>query len=612
MAADRAPITPSTQPLAVFRAARAADVETLFQTRQARALGIDGRDFSGSVPGVEAKFASLKTFIAGLARNDADNVWYCLAQDGGSIARQTGAMGWDARLPDGGADRAMAILTEMGLDARGLDMEVLDIGDGRGRFTICKNTDARRDILGASGEPDEGWRGGLSRFLADGSDGIGLWVNTRPLMGVLSLFAGIDVRAELKARGLGAPVWAQIHLFDTGGDLGFELGFDNILPGGLSGETEPVIVATGRDPLVEVAVPAAKTLWKFLDVDTFLFRVANLDIERLIPSSLTVSLWRDTSGRPAWSAIGLMDDGEASELQFRRVRSWLEAFAAGSPAAVALELVEAPGNGEALRIRIGNASCIAGVAKTGAVENGGALFVAASDADAWPNPDEVRVTRGGAPCVAVWKANLDAESRREMATALVSVAQSKGAAKQFDAAFFDRLLPDIDSGSVGSDAEAATFRSTHSLLPFMLPVIMQRFAVDETRWERDMRMTAARLRFLLEAAHRFRIDGDGRELPQSLSDLATEEAGEWLDRMYAEFPEFSGSVSRILVHLSSGKPLEGMRYRIAGGDDWRLLAEGDDGLLLRLDAGGELSVEKDGIRMEYAEPMFPLPALLAR
>ena len=80
--AEPPPLAPVNQPLCVLRAADAKTIQSLLATRQAKALGLEHRDYSGRIPGLNAAVDSLNAFLAALAQNGAKNLWYCLSQQG--------------------------------------------------------------------------------------------------------------------------------------------------------------------------------------------------------------------------------------------------------------------------------------------------------------------------------------------------------------------------------------------------------------------------------------------------------------------------------------------------------------------------------------------------
>ncbi len=153
------PIAPRTQPLLVVRAGEAQTFQRLLETRQAKALGLDRKDFSGRIPGLNAELDSLHTFLAALADADAKNLWYCLSQQGSSLVNQIGAIGWDAPddTPDTPLPELVRRLAGMGLDAGGADAERRSLSSGASRIVIHPGGDARKEIFGGGGTSGDGW-----------------------------------------------------------------------------------------------------------------------------------------------------------------------------------------------------------------------------------------------------------------------------------------------------------------------------------------------------------------------------------------------------------------------------------------------------------------------
>ncbi len=465
---DFPPLNPVQQPLAIARAATAAVLQTLLATRQARAFKLDEKDFAGKLPGVGARIESLRAFLDRLAGAGGKNIWYGVAQRGSSIAGRTGAMGWDWEAGDGDA---RARLLRMGLDAGGLDVQTRRIGAGEERIVISRDAETRKELFGGGDSPqDSGWRNGLAAFMNGREDSAGLWVNARPLLGLLTLLTGIDLRAALAARAMAAPAWIRLELSANREDTGFEICLDNILPGDIRNSgAPPVLVRNRGGALFEAHFPAPEGLANALGVDRDVFALANIDISAMTPRSVGVAIRRSDSGAPAWNAMCLMPDRAWFVEQFARVRAWLEALGAAPSPLFGIEEARSRRGDALFRIRAGRLSLVAGVVAIDAPDAAGAgsenaLLVLSPTAESWPDPEDLAVGAGEAPCVAEWRISPDPAARGELVRALAAFFRRKGTGG-FSERFFDEFLPDAGCGRIVLENGGLVMRFARVLPP---------------------------------------------------------------------------------------------------------------------------------------------------
>ncbi len=474
--AGDAGINPVKPPLVVVRANEAATFLKILDTRQAKALGLDRQDYSGLIPGVEARVQSLRAFLAALGYGQAENFWYCLAQKGASLANQAGAMGWDAadEKPAADANQLVKWLDDMGFYANGLDVQAQPLNRRVARLSICQDASARESILNPTTLPPEEWRDHLAEFMAGGYQTLGIWANTRPVLGLLSLLTGIDFRSKMSEHNLGVPVSTQVELFNNQGDCGFELRFNNLLPDDAKDDGKPPLLIHSRDnPLLEMNLPAAGGVYDLLEVDKDLFFIANLNILPLVPRSLNLAVWRKDSGVLGWSLIGLMPEREKFITQLKRLQSWAEYLAVVIPNYKTGK--EQSPYGDALwTVRTDDMSLAMGVVDIEVEGQNNALWIVSGSSADWPNPNQIRITQARTPCLVDWTANLDQETKSELAASLGDMTGRNGAG-EFDARFFQRLLPDRDSGQISLDGKNLNMISRHGLLPALVPGLMEMF-----------------------------------------------------------------------------------------------------------------------------------------
>lgn len=426
---------PAEQPLAVVRARNAGVIQDILATRQARALGRDRLDFAAEIPGTGARTPSLRAFFDALVRADAKNIWYGLVQRGSSLVRQAGAIGWesDNSPPD-------ALLS----DARILDTDGADVLTDGTRVVVSRDRETREELFAGAGEDtgsrrrdghDEAWRRELASFLESPADSLGIWLNARPIFGILTLFSGLDLRTVFAQHGMRPPVWARVELFnhDNGdggaGDLGFELRTENILPEGIGNApaSAPRIRSRG-DIFAEANFPAPEEIWNALRLDRNLFALANIDVSAFVPEALAASLRRSADGNPVPIAAALLPDGDRAREQLGRVRELFGTPAGTRSSAFGIDEERSRSGKTLYRVRAGGVSFVLGIE--------GDFLVASPSAEDWPEPEDFLVEPGTEPCIAEWRME--------------------------DADTFNPFLPPSNSGVLRLDGDALVLRTNQS------------------------------------------------------------------------------------------------------------------------------------------------------
>lgn len=443
------PLTPVQQPLAVVRADRAALIADLLQTRQARAFGLgeqDGRDFSGRVQGVDVQLGSARDFLGELVGADARNFWYCLLQDGGTLARRTGAMGWDFAGDGTGAADVETQLTESGVDLRGAVVETSGASDASGatRVVIARDGMTKDELTRGASSQQKDWQTDLTKFLSRRDSMVGVLANSRPLFGLYSVVTGVDVRSRLAEWGLRFPVSVQLELFNNGGDLGVEARLNNLLPEPLrpanAGKQEHLTFH--KDPLLEVNFPAPEVFQQYLPFDPAIFALLNIDVSALLPQAVNFTAWRNADGGLAWAVVCLVADRDAFRAQLQRVYEWLEVLDLND-FAPATTLADGEG-------------------KSG-------YFIVSGTAEDLPDPRTIHRQPAALDRVAQYRSILDAAGRRAAAEAFVALARRYGYGADLTVEAVEAALPERDSGYISADGESLVFMSRNGLLPFFVP-----------------------------------------------------------------------------------------------------------------------------------------------
>lgn len=461
------PLNPAAQTLVVIRADKAKLFASLMQTRQARAFEVEKKDFSGKIQGVDVSVESMQRFLTSLADSDAKNVWYCLTQEGGSLARRTGGIGWDEpSFADTDApERFEEFLSRIGLDLRGKNWQTEKLASGHTRIILTRDGTAEKLLLGGPGRA-ESWSGTLAEFLDRRDDMVGVLVNSRPLLGLLSLVTGVDFRSRLARFKLNVPASIQVELFNNADDLGFEARLNNFIP------TLPRLTNPGRqtllsftpEPLLEVNFPTPELAREYLPFDIGMLALANINAFALVPQTVTLTVWRKNDDSLAWAAVCLVPDRHAFHTQLLRVYAWLDVLALAGPPMLELSEASAP-SGHELRVVKANGITLASGMADGPGPSG--YFIVSGAIDDWPNPSDIRKQTSTTDRVIQYRSFLDPTSRRGIADALASRSRRYG--MEIAAPVWENALPEKDSGYFTVEGESLVLLSRNGLLPFLVP-----------------------------------------------------------------------------------------------------------------------------------------------
>lgn len=611
------PLNPSERPLVVIRADKASIPARLLETRQLQALGLNGRDFSGTLPGLDLRVTSLKSFIAYLEAAEANTVWYCIAQRGGSLARQTGGMGWHAPLP-GGADRTgiAAELAAAGLDTGRGVLDVRAFSTGESGVSVLRDAEVGKILFAKEKQKSVPWGESLEYFLSASPDGLGIWLNTRPLMGAATLLSGIDLRALLAERHLAAPEHASLALLANDGDLGVVVRLDNLF----SGSRWDKFFPTGRSvrshptPLLDLNITSPELFLAMFDPNRTALALANINLDLLLPESINLAVWRGEGGALRWHAVCLLSNPDG-ENQYRRIERLLECLAASG--ALSLEKVPAPDGTQALRIRSGGLSLVTMAAKysehSSVPEN--SFYILAGDVEDLPLPEKLTVRSNDDDFIMSWELRPDAAARSEVISLLADLARSHGESK-YDMEFFEAFLPEADSGHMEDDWGTLAVSSRSGLTPLVLPAIAQmvKMVIPPGAPARE-RLVLKRLRYLLDVASqsRFRdvdpLAGEARAWPDQWRDVlgANGEARRWLDTVFDDFPSEHRPTSAVIAALTEGGAVGGDAYTIVRtADSWSIVAEVGGEERFSLDAKGVMRRKEGSDWVEYTEGITDL------
>lgn len=466
--------SPSRQPLAVVRADSAATVARLLECRQLKALGLDKTNAAWTPPGLGVAIPSTQAALSAMLEANCVDLLYALTQRGATAAQKAGIIEFSSPAVPEDEAGAEAFLASLGMNRNSGMLEVRNAKGGSRRLSLYPDAAARREAFSGAARSDSPWRESLDAFLTEDRPGAGVWLNARPILGVLSLFTGFDARVFFNRYGLNAPPAFRLALFDTEGDLGISVLLDKLVPdfpAAVSQKSVPVPQV--KDPIVEVVFPAFDRLWKAAKIKTTPFLLANLNIHALVPRSVALSVWRKETGETAWTAVAMLSSGENGAAQLRRVYAWLEYLAGVSSQTIGMESLETRGSVELKRIRLGDLSCVTGIARIAGHDGLATALILSGDASDWQ--DSFDLAAADPDALLSWRTSLDASSKQAATAALVEYAERFGKTG-YSQEFFAAVLPESDSGHIRLDDGSVDILSRRGSLPLLLPGVADFFA----------------------------------------------------------------------------------------------------------------------------------------
>ncbi|MCD8351943.1 MAG: hypothetical protein LUC93_15150 [Planctomycetaceae bacterium] len=474
------PINPAEQPFIVVHAGSAEAALAVTETKPFQVLGLNSRDFAGAIPGAGAAVASLRSVLEAMTERQYTDPWGALIQRGTASSGRIGAFGF--ALPVAGAS-AEAVLADVGILLRGGLAEAMPYRGAGGRIAVYGDTDARDVFLGNRTRTPGAWRVSLAEFFQSRRDGVGVWVNPRPLLGALTLFSGFDARSFFTRYGMASPSAISIEVANNTGDLGLSLRLDNLLPGLAPLDDAPrVITIKGITPLLKVDLPAFERVWPLANVQADVLSLANINLLSLVPRAVNLTVWRDDAGELRWAAVLLMPDRDRAVAQMQRVLAWYEYLATVSPELFGYELTETARHEVVYRLRIADHACAMGVICLDVAVVEHAAVVLSGRSEDWPNPFDIATARTDTDNLLEWESTLDAQSKGDASAALAHYAQKNGLVR-FDDTLFNQILPDADSGRAAAIGESLVITSRRGLLPLLIPGVVQelgsRFGLTE-------------------------------------------------------------------------------------------------------------------------------------
>lgn len=454
-------LRPDHQPLLVIRAEKPDIVTRLMATRQLQALGVDGLDFSSTVPGLGVRVVSLRDFLDALAEKEARNVLYHMG--GSSVLSTAAAIGCE--WPGNPDDEELEAWLDGFFPNQKLAVKSERLSSERQRWWAAANARALGELEGRRAYGAEPWRSDLRAFLQDRSDSLSVWLNSRPLVGVASLATGADLRGVAVKLGLSMPDSVEAHL-SAGRDISYSVKIRHILTGTwYDSDTQPVFAASRDHPLLRIAVPRPLALLEEFGVGAPPLFLANINARAIAPESVTFDVIRDTEDALTWTIICHIPDGARFKKQFPRVRAWLKILA--NAPETGFSMTETParaGNDTLLRFTYGGISAVAKVLDG---DKGNVFLIFAGSESAIPEAGNIKLMKGDAPTIAAWQMDLDEGFTELLAERLTATLKKRGVAG-IDAKLLENALRHGDSGDIRREEDDVVLHSQRGAGPLII------------------------------------------------------------------------------------------------------------------------------------------------
>ncbi|MDR0361498.1 MAG: hypothetical protein LBJ46_02245 [Planctomycetota bacterium] len=603
-AGDAAP-GPAEKPFAVMKADDPARFFELIDLLEPAFPALGRLDRQLRLPGFVA-VPDPRALFGALSSAGATELWIGLGASGGT------AMGW--REPSSGEGDQTAEVRAR-LERVGIDMSRAALRTWRDGERIAVAVGAVDDFYPGNARErgrDREWRGSLDQFLASGGDGAGLWLNARPLSGLLALAAGFDMRGFLRSAGLTLPEAVRLTVFPSEGGVGARLRLDGMADPGFRAASDGGVLSGvnfGRDAFLVFSVGG---------LDVLAGGDSPHPLGRLLPKSAAVALRRRVDGGIDWTLAAAVDG--ASAAASRRLAGLIELVSADPRTGVDSARRQI-GLIDGLDASMGSSSFTLAVKDA---VGGGSFVLASSDGTM---PDLARAQSAplaGADLAAAWDANLEAVPWSRLERPVMDMlGRFPG---DVDPAGLLSLMPTRESGWFRLENGSAEAYLPRLALLWLLPYVVEqaRDFVDSFR-PTATDLAAARLRFMLDVAMQSRFRAVSAESPGPLPlpekpdwlDFSDPVLQAWLADSFGEFPGAKGANWSGLRVAFSGRILDGYEFGIVPGSGWALRAQpapgGEDLPALEIDSRGFLrAYTVSGQTSPWREEPLVTALLLAR
>ena len=397
-------LDPVVPPLVVVRTGDFSIPEKLAADPLVRILGLIDVFHDRPLPGFGGISPPFRDWMSAWRKSGARDFWYCLFQSAGS-GSFSAAVGGDWPPAVDGENNALVFadwLAGIGADGKGLALETMAPVPGVERRIAAADAETLRLALGGTDrqERNDEWRNRLAAFMLARPAGIALWMDARPLFGLLSLHLGVDLRAELGSRGFRLPDTLDADLFPANGGLSCVLRLRRVLKEPLPRtETGDIPLPTaGRSGIVLADAPA---LLSALGLDDNPLFAVDIDFRALKPQAAGISVWVDETGETRWSFVGTIGRPEAFRRHWRLLLAWFDLFAGIPDSDLAVSEVASPPEEFRHRIAFGKTSLIIGLGRREG--DGGTLLLAAGRSEDYPEVGDLVFESGRSRPLLSWR-----------------------------------------------------------------------------------------------------------------------------------------------------------------------------------------------------------------
>ncbi len=429
------------------------------------------------------------------------------------------------------------------------------------------------------------------------TDGIGLWLNSRQLSGMLAMLSGIDIRPLFRNADIDFPAAVTVRLDENENTLGLSLALHGNFASLLSaGEQKESVLFYGYQQ-----EPPIRLDMHFDSPDRLLPLVQRIpplpgvDFAKFIPTDASMGIWSDSFGKLSASMSVAFRPGVRLAKDFVKLGSLLATFFSFPDFTIRVEVMP-----DAPWIKLSNAD--ATLALLLAPDNNGRdvlhLFTGEYSDMAYSLDIRNNTMPGGSTLN--WRIALDPDMRKT-ATDILSSNAAKVLPFNPGVTFWAIMTGTEEVGTLGLESDRLYMESPKcGLLWLGLGAWSEiRSRIKPLVGNSQTALAAKRLRFLLNAANQSRyrqITAKNRKqtpLPATLSQIsfAGSDGKAWLDNSLPPFPGFGKPNYRPLQQIAEGSAMDGYSYAIeATAGNWAITATPKSPSLpsLRIDASGKV------------------------
>lgn len=558
------------------------------------AARLSDRDLPLRLPGL-GKIPSIRTFLDRLSLKQAEDFWLCFPD----LTRA--AMGWT--LPSQGAalEAVEMFLDQSGIDSQKVHIQIDETDDKQLRILVASSPATLKSLMSdkeANSSPGtrHSWRESFREIMTL-DDGVGLWLNSRQLSGMLAMFTGVDIRPVFRSADIDFPFAVSARLEENNNEVGLYLAvhgkFDELSPSGKQAESVIFYGYQQEPPIrLDMHLNSPESL---LPVMERIPPLPGVDFTKFIPTDASLGIWSDSFGNLSASLSAAFRPGVRATEDFVRLGSFLTTFFSSPDSAVKVEAMP-----EAPWIKFVSADATLSLLLAPDTKGRDVLYVLIGDYTDMANSLDVRNDIKPEGSSVNWRIALDPDMRKT-ATDILSGKATKLLPFNPGVAFWAVVTGMQEVGIFGLDVDRIYFDSPQggALWLGLGAWAEVESRVGEFSGNRQSALAVERLRFFLDAAcqSRYRqVTAKNRRaaaLPGSLSQIAFagSDGKAWLDNSLPGFPGLGKPNYGPLQRAADGAVMGGYVYAIeATAGNWGITATPKSSSLplLRIDAAGKI------------------------